>query len=36
MQTRKETTEIVIHCCATKPSMDVDASVIDRWHRRGG
>ena len=36
MQTRKETTEIIIHCAATKPSMKVDASVIDRWHRERG
>ena len=36
MQTRKETTEIVIHCAATKPSMKVDATVIDRWHREKG
>lgn len=36
MQTRKETTEIIIHCAATKPSMKVDATVIDRWHRERG
>lgn len=36
MQTRKETTEIIIHCAATKPSMKVDATVIDRWHREKG
>ena len=36
MQTRKETTEIIIHCAATKPSMDVDAKTIDRWHREKG
>ena len=36
MQTRKETTEIIIHCAATKPSMNVDAKVIDRWHREKG
>ena len=36
MQTRKETTEIIIHCAATKPSMNVDATVIDRWHRERG
>jgi|TARA_A200000159_G_C7190963_1_gene283754 N-acetyl-anhydromuramyl-L-alanine amidase AmpD len=33
---RKETKEIIIHCAATKPSMDVDAETIDRWHRERG
>lgn len=27
---------IVIHCSATPPSMDVDAAMIDRWHRAQG
>ncbi len=36
MQTRNETKEIVVHCAATKPSMDIGASDIDRWHRERG
>lgn len=27
---------VVVHCSATKPSVAVDASVIDRWHRAKG
>lgn len=27
---------VVVHCSATKPSVFVDASVIDRWHRAKG
>lgn len=27
---------IVIHCAATKPSMDIGAAEIDQWHRRQG
>ena len=33
---RKKTDYIFIHCSATKPSMDVDAKEIDRWHRARG
>lgn len=33
---RKETTYIVIHCAATPPSMDIDISTVDRWHRAKG
>lgn len=33
---RPRTDFIVIHCSATKPSQDVDAREIDRWHRRQG
>lgn len=33
---RKETTHIIIHCSATKPSMDVGAQWIDREHRARG
>lgn len=36
MQTRTKTEEIIIHCAATKPSMDIGASDIDRWHRERG
>ena len=24
---------IIIHCSATKPSMDIDAETIDDWHK---
>lgn len=27
---------IVVHCAATRPSMDVRASDIDRWHKARG
>lgn len=27
---------LVVHCSATKPSVKVDAKVIDRWHRQKG
>lgn len=30
---RIKTNFIVIHCSLSKPSMNVDAKVIDRWHR---
>lgn len=33
---RKQTNFIVIHCAATKPSMDIDAKTIDHWHRSRG
>ena len=33
---RKETKYIVIHCSLSKPSMKVDAKVIDQWHRARG
>lgn len=33
---RKTTDLIVIHCSATKPSMNIDAKTIDRWHREKG
>lgn len=36
MNKRKETNKIIVHCSATKPSMDIDAKEIDRWHRRNG
>lgn len=33
----RKTTEIIfVHCSATKPSMDIDAKEIDRWHRERG
>jgi len=33
---RKATDFIIIHCAATKPSMDIGAKEIDRWHRERG
>lgn len=27
---------IIIHCAATKPSMDIGLDEIDRWHRQRG
>lgn len=27
---------LVVHCSATKPSLDVGATEIDRWHRAEG
>lgn len=29
-------THLVVHCSATKPSVAVDAKMIDRWHRERG
>lgn len=36
MAKRKRTNYLVVHCSATKPSMDIDAAEIDRWHRQFG
>ncbi len=36
MQGRKRTKEIIIHCAATKPTQDIDARDIDRWHKQKG
>lgn len=36
MKTRTKTDYIVIHCAATRPSQDVGAIEIDRWHRARG
>ncbi len=33
---RKQTNYIIIHCSATKPSMDIGFDEIDRWHRSRG
>ncbi|MFN4278323.1 MAG: N-acetylmuramoyl-L-alanine amidase [Ferrovibrio sp.] len=33
---RKTTDYIVIHCAATKPTMDIGAKEIERWHRERG
>jgi len=32
----KDVKYLVVHCSATKPSMDVGAADIDRWHRKNG
>ncbi len=36
MATRKSTDYIIIHCAATRPSMDIGAREIDQWHRKEG
>ena len=33
---RKDTKYIMIHCTATKPSMDIGFDEVDRWHRARG
>lgn len=33
---RASTDYIAVHCAATKPSMNVGAADIDRWHRANG
>ena len=33
---RKKTDYIIVHCAATKPSMDIDIKTIDSWHRKRG
>lgn len=33
---RKKTDYLVVHCAATKPSMDIGWKEIDRWHRQRG
>ena len=33
---RQETSYIVIHCSQTRPSQDIGAKEIDRWHREKG
>lgn len=36
MAKRSKTDYIVIHAAATKPSMDIGAADIDKWHRQLG
>lgn len=36
MKTRNRTDYIVIHCAATKPSMNIGFTEIDQWHKRRG
>ena len=33
---RQETSYIVIHCSQTRPSQNIGAKEIDRWHRERG
>jgi N-acetylmuramoyl-L-alanine amidase len=33
---RKRTTHLVIHCAATKPSLDIGAKEIRQWHKQKG
>lgn len=33
---RKNTSAIFVHCSATKPSMDIGASEIRKWHKERG
>lgn len=33
---RKETTLLVIHCAATRPTMDVGVREIRQWHKQRG
>ena len=32
MELRKKTDSIIIHCAATKPSMDIGYQEIRKWH----
>ena len=36
MKTRNRTDYIVVHCAATKPTMDIGFTEIDQWHKRRG
>lgn len=36
MSKRKRTDFIVVHCAATKPSMNIGRKEIDQWHRQRG
>ena len=36
MANRSSTELIVVHCSATKPSMDIGRDEIDAWHRHRG
>tara|TARA_B000000565_G_C23756041_1_gene366516 strand:+ start:532 stop:960 length:429 start_codon:yes stop_codon:yes gene_type:complete len=36
MPERKETNKIIIHCAATKPSMDIGIEEITKWHIQRG
>lgn len=32
----REITDLIIHCAATPPDMDIGAEEIDQWHRERG
>lgn len=35
-EVRQRTDLIIVHCAATKPSLDIGVKDIDRWHRQRG
>ncbi|APW79760.1 lysozyme, N-acetylmuramoyl-L-alanine amidase [Pectobacterium phage PP47] len=35
-KTRKETRNVIIHCAATKPSMNIGVREIRQWHKERG
>lgn len=36
VKSTRKITEIIIHCSATPPAMDIGVKEIDRWHRQRG
>lgn len=36
MRTKRQIEMIIVHCSATKPTADIGASAIDRWHKDRG
>ena len=36
MAKRNKTEYLIIHCTATKPSMDIGLTEVDAWHRHRG
>ena len=33
---KRKINKIIVHCSATRPSHDIDAEVVDRWHKKRG
>ena len=33
---KRKIDKIIVHCSATRPSHDIDAKEIDRWHKQRG
>lgn len=33
---KRKIDKIIVHCSATRPSHDIDAEEIDRWHKKRG
>jgi|TARA_R110001592_G_scaffold289106_1_gene558199 N-acetylmuramoyl-L-alanine amidase len=33
---KRKINKIIIHCSATRPSQDIDAKEVDRWHKKRG